>query len=87
MRLISATFLSNPMNGFAKEISCCVIGKNADGFGYMSTASEIAAGLGKRLDGKLAVVTGASAGLGKEMAKAFYESGATVRAMRRKRRV
>ena len=71
-------FLSNPYNAFAKEMACCVTRKNADGFGYMSTASEIAAGLGKRLDGKLAIVTGASAGLGKECAKAFYETGATV---------
>ena len=57
----NAGFLSNPVNGFIKEMSCCVTAKNADGFGYMSTASEIAAGLGKRLDGKLAIVTGASA--------------------------
>ena len=70
-------FLCDPLNAM-KEVSCCVTEKNADGFGYTSTASEIAAGLGKRLDGKLVVVTGASAGLGKEMAKAFYETGATV---------
>lgn len=74
----NAGFLSNPYNGVIKEMSCCVTGKNADGFGFKSTASEIAAGLGKRLDGKLAIVTGASAGLGKEAAKAFYETGATV---------
>ncbi len=70
-------FLSNPCNSF-QENSCCVKRKNADGFGFKSTAGDIAAGLRKRLDGKLAVVTGASAGLGKEMAKAFYETGATV---------
>ena len=70
-------FLSNPCNSL-KEVSCCVTAKNADGFGFMSTASEIAAGLGKRLDGQLVIVTGASAGLGKCMVKAFYETGATV---------
>ena len=70
-------FMADPCNAL-KEVSCCVTGKNADGFGYKSTASEIAAGLGKRLDGKLVVITGASAGLGKECAKAFYETGATV---------
>lgn len=73
----SAGMLSDPTNSI-KEMSCCVTGKNADGFGYTSTASEIAAGLGKRLDGKLAIVTGASAGIGKCSAKAFYETGATV---------
>jgi NAD(P)-dependent dehydrogenase (short-subunit alcohol dehydrogenase family) len=66
------------VNGMMKEMACCNTSRNADGFWFKSTTSEIAAGLGKRLDGKLAIVTGASAGLGKEMAKTFYECGATV---------
>ena len=72
------THTYSPYNGFVKELRCCNTGKNADGFDISSTASEIAAGLGKRLDGKLVIVTGASAGIGKESAKAFYETGATV---------
>ena len=69
--------LSDPWHSI-HEMRCCVTGKNADGFGYSSTANEIAAGLGKRLDGKLVVVTGASSGIGKHAARAFYETGATL---------
>ena len=69
--------MSDPYHSI-HEMRCCVKGKNADGFGYSSTANEIAAGLGKRLDGKLVIVTGASSGVGKHAARAFYETGATV---------
>ena len=69
--------MSDPCHSI-HEMRCCVTGKNADGFGYSSTANEIAAGLGKRLDGKLVIVTGASSGVGKHAARAFYETGATV---------
>lgn len=60
------------------EMGCCNKGNGASGFGWHSTAREVCVALGKRLDGKLVVVTGSNAGVGLETAKAFYEIGATV---------
>ena len=60
------------------EMGCCNKGNGASGFGWHSTAREVCVALGKRLDGKLVVVTGSNAGGGLETAKAFYEIGATV---------
>lgn len=43
---------------------------------YISTQREVA--MNQRLDGRVAVITGASKGLGKQMAEALAEAGATV---------
>ena len=69
-------FLANPCN-VIPEIGCCN-GKGSSGFGWRSTAHEVCDQLRKRLDGKLVVVTGANTGVGLEVAKAFFEIGATV---------
>ncbi len=45
-------------------------------FGFDSTASQVAEGID--LSGRVAVVTGASGGLGKETARALAERGARV---------
>ena len=69
--------MSDPWHSI-HEMRCCVTGKNAEGYGYSSSANEIAAGLGKRLDGQLVIVTGSTSGVGKHAARAFFETGATV---------
>lgn len=61
--------LADPCN-VTHEVGCCNRGVGDSGFGYQSTAHEVCATLGKRLDGKLVVVTGANSGVGLETAKA-----------------
>jgi len=70
-------FLASPLSA-TQEIGCCNYGVGASGFGWHSTAREVADKLGKRLDGQMAIVTGANNGVGLETAKTFYELGATV---------
>jgi len=70
-------FLASPFSA-CHEIGCCNCGVGASGFGWHSTAREVADKLGKRLDGQMAIVTGANNGVGLETAKVLYELGATV---------
>jgi NAD(P)-dependent dehydrogenase (short-subunit alcohol dehydrogenase family) len=53
-----------------------VVGKLPLHFGDKSTAEEVARNI--RLDGKNVLVTGASAGIGKESCRVFYKMGANV---------
>jgi NAD(P)-dependent dehydrogenase (short-subunit alcohol dehydrogenase family) len=70
-------FLADPCNA-SHEIACCNRGVGESGFGWHSTARKVCSSLGKRLDGKIVIVTGANGGVGQEAAKSFYEIGATV---------
>ena len=69
--------LADPCNA-VHEIACCNTRPGPSGYGWHSTAREVVTGLGKRLDGRLCVVTGGNAGVGFAVAKALYEVGATV---------
>lgn len=70
-------FLADPCN-VVPEIGCCNRGVGESGFGWHSTAHEVCATLGKRLDGKLVIITGANSGVGLEAAKALFEVGALI---------
>ena len=69
--------LSSPLSAL-NEVGCLNHGVGPSGFGWHTEARECAEKLGKRMDGQIAVVTGANNGVGLETSRVLYELGATV---------
>lgn len=69
--------LASPLSAL-HEVGCLNYGIGLSGFGWHTEARDCAERLGKRMDGQIAVVTGANNGVGLETARVLYELGATV---------
>lgn len=69
--------LSSPLAAL-NEVGCLNHGIGPSGFGWHTEARECAEKLCKRMDGQMAVVTGANSGVGLETTRVLFELGATV---------